>query len=191
MAELSKKDEQDIERAITTFVESMDALNIHLTEDEISAKRKELTEAVTGQLEPVSGGLREARSWDQAQAMMADPESGVSALDDYQLVEKDQLIGVPMLINKFWFTDSPLREGSQYVTVRAVVQEPGVLTPTGERASLVVFTDGSTGILEQLREYAKMTGKAGGLVVRHGLRVSRYNAEVEGGMTEAETYYLN
>lgn len=191
MAELSKKDEQDIERAISSFVESMDALNIHLTEDEIDAKRKELTEAVTGQLMPTEEGGLEARNWDQALALMADPESGVQTLDDYQLVDKADLIGVPMFINKFWFSDSPRREGSQYVTVRAVVEDPGVRTPTGEYAKLVVFTDGSTGILAQLREYTKATGKSGGLVIRHGLRVSKYNAEVEGGLQEAETYYLN
>lgn len=174
----------DIEKAIERFRESMDALNITLTEDEINDKRRELQRATGAELDIVEPGGIE--TWEEVAGLLQSSPGSVSVIDDFQkLDDKSLLINVPFYINRFWFTEG---EMGDFAVAHCVTSTP-VNTSTG-MTSKIILTDGSTGIFKQLREYAKKTGKSGQVIIRHGLRVSQYTADTDQGPKAAETFYL-
>ena len=177
--------EIQVEREVSAFVESMAALNLTLSEDEIEAKRKELTAALSGEdMALVQAEAGDVQSWDQVQALMSQPD--LLILDDYQkLDDKSLLINVPFFINRWWFTEG---EMGGFAVLQCIAQR-AIRTPAGDTQK-VVITDGSTGIFNQLRELTMKTGRNTKMLVRNGLRVSQYTAETEEGSKLAETYYL-
>lgn len=99
---------------------------------------------------------------------------GVTTIDDYpKLDDKAELIGVPFMIVKFWFSEG---EMGTYVTMK-------VLTKDNRKFTVV---DGSTGVCAQLEETARVTGRNGGVMARDGLRVSEYTYRGQ----PAKTFYL-
>lgn len=102
--------------------------------------------------------------------------------DGFELLEdKNDLVGVPLIILTFSLHDGDYqRDGTQtkFVSMR-------VMTKSNRK---YIVNDGGTGIAEQLVDYAKRTGKAGGLGVPHGFRVSSYNHPVHG---PGKTFYLD
>jgi hypothetical protein len=99
----------------------------------------------------------------------------IGELDDTSVVEKADLVGVPMVITAWRQKASDMGE---YVIVNAA-------TPNGK----VVFADGSTGIKEQLIKF-DVVGKP--IVVPKGLRRSDYTyKDDEGKAIPATTYYLD
>lgn len=179
------KDELDIEQAINEWVNwTSENLNLTPTEDEIAAKRKELERGAG--IVPASQGTEEIESWSQFQEVMATNPDAVQAIDDFvKLDDKRQLLGLPFLISRFWFS---LGDVSDYATMRCLLSRP-ILTPEGE-TDRVVITDGSKGIYEQLRELSLSSGRMTNLVVRHGLRVSEYTIDTDEGTKAAKTFYL-
>lgn len=103
-----------------------------------------------------------------------------------QLDNKDRLVDTTFIILSFSINDGDFRdaEGFQqkFVSLRVVAQ-------TGEK---YWFTDGSTGISRQLRDYVEMGGRKAGLLVKNGLRKSEYTfTDANGNEQPAKTYYLN
>lgn len=108
--------------------------------------------------------------------------------DGFTMVDdKKSLLNTPMLIIAWVFAAGDF--GDEFVVVRAMT----------ERGDKVIFTDGSTGISRQLREYEDRTGRAGGMMVPRGLRVSEYDTDANGQPTSdptmaegrGATFYLN
>lgn len=91
--------------------------------------------------------------------------SGFSLLKD-----KARLCGEPFVILGFRFNHGSF--GKHFVTVAAVT----------EHNDKVIFNDGSTGIRDQLAEYASRTRRFGGLIARNGLRASQYDTCPECGL---------
>jgi len=186
IAIMAEKDlEQEIEQEVNRFVETMAALNLTLSEDEIEAKRRELTASATGTemvaYDTDAGPAVE--TWDQVAQLQA---GEVLVVDDFvKLDDKSKLINVPFFIRKWWNADGEMGE---FAVLQCVTSRP-VRTDTGE-TSKVILTDGSTGIFRQLREVTLRTGKTTALMVRNGLRVSQYTADTNEGPKLAETYYL-
>lgn len=107
----------------------------------------------------------------------------ITDVDDVRLVEKEQLVGKTFII-----TDWVEKDTGQYDNPFVIVH---VTTPTDEH---LVFTDGSTGIRDQLNTYlAKMGGTKQPIYVPKGLRVSNYiyHDELSGKDIPATTYYIN
>lgn len=84
--------------------------------------------------------------------------------------DKEKLVGVPL-----FFLDWNFREGDfgEYVSIRAIQQRED------KSVGKWVINDGSTGLREQLKEFETLTGRAGGLNLRNGLRVSNYRVDAE------------
>lgn len=181
-----------IENRIEQYKEWAAGINLQLTDQEIEDRRAKLRRQMgvtTTEIEPIADA-REIESFEEVRELVEQDPTSVLIVDDYQkLDDKGQLINVPFLVKSWWFTDSDEfgREG-QFAVMRILVSRK-VLTPAGETDKVVV-TDGSTGIMAQLREITKKTEKTGMLLVRHGLRVSQYTAATDEGPKAAKTYYL-
>jgi len=178
----------DINDAVNAYVEWAAGLNITLSEDEIEAKRAELTREMGGETSTAlaSAGTREIESFEEVAELLADPSADVLVVDDYQkLDDKSQLINVPFFINRWWFTEGDMGE---FAVLRCITSRP-VRTGAGETTK-VVISDGSTGIHDQLKKVTLKTQKTAALMVRHGLRVSQYTADTDSGPKMAETFYL-
>jgi hypothetical protein len=116
----------------------------------------------------------------------------VADVDEFQPVDKETLVNRPMFILAWTFKDGDYGPESEYAFV-AVRSTDG----------LGWFTDGGTGIKDQLRRYqAKLekdgvwedfkNGKLGGLRVPNGLRVSNYTYTDEDGTEKpGHTFYIN
>jgi len=98
--------------------------------------------------------------------------------------DKSKLISVPFLILEWRFNTGDIGD---FVSVEFMLQD-------GTKG---VFNDGSTGILRQLQQLTLVRTESNhpsptaGRFVSKGLRVSRYQAEMQdGSMRAAETYYL-
>jgi hypothetical protein len=177
--------ESEIEQEINRFVDSMDALGITLSEDEIDAKRRELEAKATGDMALLLAGGEgpDVETWEEVAQL---PPESIGVIDDFiKLDDKSQLVNRPFFIRKFWFTEGDM---GGFAVAYCVTRDP-ILTPSGN-TSKIIITDGSTGIYRQLREVAKRTGKTTALLVRNGLRVSEYTADTEEGPKLAETFYL-
>lgn len=182
------KVEAEVEEAVNQYVEWAAGLNISLSEDEIDEKRRELLKAAgaTPSTELVSAGAREVESFDEVAELLSTEPGQVLIVDDYmKLDDKSLLINVPFFINRWWFTEGDMGD---FAVMRCVLSRK-VHTPAGE-TDKVVLSDGSTGIMAQLKKVTLKTGKTASLMVRHGLRVSQYTADTETGPKQAETYYL-
>lgn len=106
--------------------------------------------------------------------------NGFSILDSDK---KGQLVGVPLLLVEWRFNDG---EQGKFVSINAVAIQEG-----GNIRKLIV-NDGSTGLMEQLAAYTNRTGLFGGLLVKKGLKESRYKFTDENGdKKDASTFYLD
>jgi hypothetical protein len=184
--------DQSIENRIERYKEWAAGINLQLTDQEIEDRRVELRRQMgvtTTEMESIANA-REIESFEEVRDLVERDPTSVLIVEDYQkLDDKGQLINVPFFVNRWWFTDSDEfgREG-QFAVMHCIVSRK-VLTPAGETHKVVV-TDGSTGIMAQLREITKETERTGRLLVRHGLRVSQYTAATDEGPKAAKTYYL-
>ena len=181
----------EIDEAIKAWEDWMAGLNLTPTEGEREQKRRDLARELGGEIATLDE-VGEGESWDEVAELFADPEraAGTVTLDDYQkLDDKSLLINVPFYVNRWWFTDSDEygREGS-FAVMHCITSRP-IRMPTGD-TSKVVVTDGSTGIYAQLRKITAKTGQSAKLMVRNGLRVSKYTADTDEGPKAAETFYL-
>lgn len=81
--------------------------------------------------------------------------------------DKARLVGVPLYFLEWTFREGDYGDGG-YASVKCIQRDDA------GRAVKWILNDGSTGIYEQLRDFARKTGRQGGLAVKHGLRVSEY-----------------
>jgi hypothetical protein len=179
----------DVEQALDRWVEwATSTLNLIPTEDEIERQREKIKRELAGEagteIEMATG--RDARSWQDVEEIFQKEPDSVSILEDYQRVEKKHLEGVPFFINRWRFVEGEMGE---FVVAYCITRDP-VRTESGE-SNLVFFTDGSTGILRQLREITINQGKRERLAVRNGLNRSEYTADTDTGPKQAETFYLS
>jgi len=135
--------------------------------------------------------LAKITSFDDASAMLASTGIAVESMSDYgtgfSVVDKGKLVGVPFLILEWRFNKSELNEDG-FVSVAAVTKHD----------DKVIFNDGSSGILAQLRmvtaqriERKHPTPQAG-LIVADGLTKSDYTyTDDKGKSIPATTYYLS
>lgn len=135
--------------------------------------------------------LQSIESFDDAFATMNEKFGPVDDGSQYGtgfiVVEKSELIRKEMILLSWRFNEG---DRGEFVSVMAVTRDN----------QKVVFNDGSTGILAQLREITLQRGNAyahgveiiGNLHVRRGLRESRYSfTDDKGKSMEASTFYLN
>jgi len=108
--------------------------------------------------------------------------SGFAVLDTDQ---KRRLVGVPLLF-LFW----GFNKGDQGDFVSAHVVQTDM---RGQVVGKFIINDGSTGILNQLREYTNRTGSMQGLFAPKGLRASdyTYTDEKTGEDKPATTFYID
>lgn len=136
------------------------------------------------------------RKMDQALTGTADTwgSDPAEVLTGVDLVQKAEMVGTPFLITGVKFTHNPSSNiGYVYVEFE--------LSPGGERR---MFNDSSTGVRQQLEEFAGAKGWAGAkgtielekwydtrVLCPKGLRVSEYDTKDERGRdTKGRTYYL-
>lgn len=130
--------------------------------------------------------LAEIKSLDDAFKALANAGINVTEAKElgtgFQILkEKDQLVGVPFLILMMSFNSSEkFGEGGEFVSLH-------VITEKGDKW---IVNDGSTGIMDQCKRYAK-AGHSAGLIFREGLTRSDYEKEVDGKTIKATTYYLS
>jgi len=116
-------------------------------------------------------------------------KDAAEVLAGVDLVQKAEMIGVPFLITGFKFTHNPASNiGYVYVEFET--------SPGGERR---MFNDSSTGVRQQMEEFAGAKGLKIELekwydvrvLCPKGLRVSEYDTKDERGRdTKGRTYYL-
>lgn len=143
------------------------------------AKGQEVS--VSGSIEPHQGPPPE--TWQDVYAAF---DGQITDLpNDWELVDKATLVGVPFLIYSFTLREGDF--GRAYVSVNAVLEGASPDAPLRR----VVFNDGSTGIAKQLTEMAAQ-GIHGGIRCTKGLRVSEYTFTDRDGSTKpAKTFYLS
>lgn len=139
-------------------------------------------------VKPTREDYRAIESLEDAMALAAQMHGSVVEADQelgdgFTLInDKKSLIGVPMVFLEW---DFHAGDFGTFVTVRAVTRVDGV-------TKKFIFNDGSTGIRETLQEFTAQTGRRGGLIARHGLRVSEYEFTNDKGETSpAETFYID
>lgn len=98
------------------------------------------------------------------------------------LEDKERLIGVPFVL-VYWAFNHSDTVGTDFATMF-------VLTADNQR---YIINDGGVGIMPELLAYtSKNGGRNGGLVCRHGLRVSEYEYErPDGKKGKAKTFYID
>lgn len=150
--------------------------------------------------------LRQATSFDDFARLAMERFETVDVASDvlgdgFALLKGDDakrtLVGRPTLLLEWSFYSGQF--GERFVAVRVVTQN------IDGSVSKYILNDGSTGICETLWQYTHTTGRVGGLVARHGLRVSDYtycgtcqsvvNPDVDSAHrplhTKASTFYLD
>lgn len=106
--------------------------------------------------------------------------NGFSILDSD---DKGQLCNVPLVLIEWRFSDGNMGEFVSILTAQ--------LSETGDIVRRVIVNDGGTGIYQQLKEFTSRTGRSAGMVLRKGLRESKYEYEDSDGVKRpAVTYYL-
>ena len=110
----------------------------------------------------------------------------------YQVTDKKDLVNIGMLLVNWRFTHG---EQGDFVVVTAITKESPVRR--------VIFTDGSTGVRNQLMNETKRRAEMGiphlnaGLLVNKGLVDSEYDVDIEDPktgevkQTKAHTFYLS
>lgn len=102
--------------------------------------------------------------------------TGFSVLDNKALLE-----GVPFIVLAYDFHQGSFKRNGEPAYFASMV----IVTADGKK---YIVNDGGSGIYQQLEEHSVRAKKRGGLRVKGGLRVSRYEHPVYG---DAETFYLN
>lgn len=111
----------------------------------------------------------------------------VSDIDERQVFEKESLVGKKMFILQWAYRSGDY--GSDYAVVFVVTED-----------GKGIFTDGGTGIKEQLFQYEQIMTERnlwddfakGGIYLPKGLRVSHYTYTDDSGKEQpAKTYYLD
>lgn len=129
-------------------------------------------------------------SWDQAIRATALVYGDVMDAQEFEAVEKKELVGKPFLILSWEKGVKSDYMGKEFVIVKAI-------TPDNKK---IVFTDGSSGIKDYLFRLTSRTGRTGGVRAVNGLRVSEYGLTADDlpceiGAPEQKgigaTYYLN
>lgn len=132
--------------------------------------------------------------FNSVKAIFDSAQVAIESFDEYgtgfKVVEKDTLIGVPMILVEWRFNNG--KYGEVFVSVAAV-------TKHNEK---VIFNDGSTGIRQQLQTVTRQRTEKqhstpqAGLLVENGLTRSDYEVDLpdpktgELKATPASTYYL-
>jgi len=104
----------------------------------------------------------------------------------YEVVKKDDLVGVPFVI-----TDVRFYWSKEYDNPVAAIC---LLTQDNRK---LVFNDGSTGVFEQIKQTVLTTKRKAGILCKNGLRKSEYEVEVfdafkdETKTIKAATFYLS
>ena len=138
--------------------------------------------------------LSEFKTHEQALELLQSLGTVVEDFSEYgsgfDLVDKDTLVGVPMMIVEWKMIRSDkVVEGGQFVAVSAITSDD----------KKVVFVDGGTGVMEQLAHVSlsreekgvPVEGRNRGLIARKGLRSSSYQvADNKGKMMNATTFYI-
>lgn len=130
--------------------------------------------------------LRNIASFDDALAYVEENHGGTADISEelgngFTLLntkDKSRLCGVPLVLVNWKFHKGDM---GVYAFIAAVTKDGGKY----------LFSDGSTGIRDQLIEYSQTKRKFGGLMIPHGLRKSEYEIEQDGNLTPAVTYYLD
>ena len=109
------------------------------------------------------------------------------------LGEKDRLLDVPFVALEWRFNDGKYKDPStgeyrKFVSMTIVTRNE--IRDHGINGRKWIVNDGSTGIAAQLSDASERSNVWGGVYFEKGLRVSRYEALVDGEMQPAETYYL-
>jgi hypothetical protein len=144
------------------------------------ADTEEVTEAEVVGL--TSDSLAKVESFEEALAALSEGGQLVSANDIYgdgfKIVKKEQLVGVPFVV-----LDAKQIEGDHgtFTFVRAITKG----------SDKVAFSDGSTGVHQQLEELADGRGSVSGLVCEKGLTASTYEYEDAQGTHPATTFYID
>lgn len=140
------------------------------------------------------GAFTEVESWDAAvelaEATFGHLVSAEELGDGTELVEKDTLVDVPLLIMECSFhlsTKGRTGPDKFYATVRGITKDHRKF----------IFSDGSTGVCQQLAFLADKHNRKGGFIVAGGLVRSDYTVTLTDPKTgedyesEATTYYLS
>jgi hypothetical protein len=105
----------------------------------------------------------------------------------YEVVDKESLIDIPMVVLDYKFT--PGKFGEDFVSVVAIT----------ENDKRVVFNDGGTGVRAQFEHMATQNPRRFGIHLPNGLRKSTYPIDKDGSpvpygspdaAAEASTYYV-
>jgi hypothetical protein len=136
--------------------------------------------------------LRAVKSFEDALKLVTDTVGDVlDAADEIgsgfvQIDNKDRLVDTAFVILSFSINDGDFRDTEGFLQKFVSVR---VVTRSNDK---YWFTDGSTGIARQLRDYVEMGGRKAGLLVKNGLRKSEYTfTDSNGNEQPATTYYLN
>jgi len=139
-----------------------------------------------------AGELRGIESFDDALALIEREYGNILYAEDeigsgFVQMAKHTLLEVPFAILTINFPKSDKFTGPDGAPVHFAAIN--LVTQDGRKGWLV---DGGTGIYAQLDEWCMRTNRHGGLMVRRGLRESRYDyTDADGKTSEAVTYYLN
>src|SRR3982751_5025752 len=97
---------------------------------------------------------------------------------------KAQLIGIPLIFIEWRFVDGDMGE---FVLARVAA------TFGKDNTRFLILTDGSTGIMGQLKAFTSRRGRSAGLVAKRGLRRSDYTVfdEKLGKDIPATTFYID
>lgn len=134
--------------------------------------------------------LESITSWDEAIKATAIVYGGVINAQEFEEVDKAELIDKPFLILSWEKGVKSDFAGSEFVIVKA-------MTPDNKK---ILFTDGSKGIKDYLLRLTSRTGRTGGVQATKGLRVSKYGLTADDMPCElgspeqvgiGTTYYLN
>ena len=150
--------------------------------------------------------LRDLTDWDSLGQFVQTNGIAVNKLSDYGpgfivLDDKRKLIDVPLMVLDYRFN----RGGNgEFVSIMVLTKTP--VTVDGQTVSKIIVNDGSTGILNQVRNIEAQRVAAGDEAIQplycaNGLRSSTYDRKDENGepiindktgqVERATTYYLN
>jgi len=136
--------------------------------------------------------LRSISSFEDAVALVERTFGDVLDAEDeigtgfVKLENKNRLLGVPLVILNFTLSVGDYVGDDGQPQYFAAVR---VVTAAGEK---LWFTDGGTGIYRQLEDLHVRSRRNGGIYVKEGLRVSKYDwTDSNGNKQPGETFYLN
>lgn len=138
-----------------------------------------------------ANAFTEVETWDDALALAQNTfghlVSAEEAGDGTELIDKNDLVGVPFLIVNVSFSRSEFDDGRFYATARGI---------TKDNRKFVV-SDGSVGFCMQLAYLADKFNRRGGFLISKGLTRSDYSPTIVDPVTgkektlKATTFYLD